>query len=230
MAHSAAAPHRQRLCLLQQIHLRRRSASALLANLDGEALVEPWQLRFTTGRRRKFWNKNCVAIGLSSGFIEPLESTSIHMIQSSILTLLINFPSRGDDAADAAQYNRNIGLDFETIRDFIILHYNATERSDTPFWDYVRTMEIPDTLKQRLALWKSHGRFPPHTPYDIFQFTDWIAVLIGQNVMPAVYDPLADLEDTDTMRKDLEAMRAQIRRAVEALPAHRDYLNRVMGN
>ncbi|MDE1937704.1 MAG: tryptophan 7-halogenase [Alphaproteobacteria bacterium] len=204
------------------------AAASLLANLDAPALGDPWQLRFTTGRRKKFWNKNCVAVGLASGFIEPLESTSIHLIQSGILTLLLNFPSLSGDAADAEQYNRNIALDYESIRDFVVLHYNATERNDTPFWDYVRTMEIPDTLQQRLEYFRSHARIPPRTPYDLFEFTDWIAVLIGQNVMPRSYDPLIDMYDVAEVRKQLADMRAQIRQTVQSLPSHRDFITRIM--
>jgi tryptophan 7-halogenase len=204
------------------------AVAALLANLDAPALGDPWQLKFTTGRRKKFWNKNCVAVGLASGFIEPLESTSIHLIQSSILTLLINFPSRSGDVADADQYNRNIALDFENIRDFVILHYHANERNDSPFWDEVRKMEIPDTLKYRVELFRSHGRIPPRTPYDLFDLGDWIAVLIGQNVIPQSYDPLVNLHDVADVRKRLETMRAQIRHAVQALPTHSEFIARVM--
>jgi tryptophan halogenase len=203
--------------------------ATLLANLDTKALVEPWQLRFTTGRRIKFWNKNCVAVGLSSGFLEPLESTSIHLIQSSILTLLVNFPSRDGDEADAAQYNRNIARDFENIRDFVILHYHATERTDSPFWDYVRTMTIPDTLRERIELFKSHGRVPPPSPYEVFKFAEWIAVMVGQNIIPRSYDPMVDMDDMGEMGRRFAAMRAEIRRIVETLPTHEDFIARRIG-
>lgn len=204
------------------------AVAALLANLDAPALGDPWQLKFTTGVRKKFWNKNCVAVGLASGFIEPLESTSIHMIQSSILTLLLNFPARTPNSADMDQYNRNIALRFEDIRDFIIFHYNATERNDSPFWDYVRTMELPASLKQRIDLFRSHGRVPPRHPYELFDLADWVPCMIGQNVMPQSYDPLVDLHDIDDVRKQLKDMRDEIRRTVQALPTHSEYLQRIM--
>ncbi|HEY2033365.1 MAG TPA: tryptophan halogenase family protein [Rhizomicrobium sp.] len=206
------------------------AVSSLLANLDTKATGEPWQLRFVTGRRKKFWNKNCVAVGLASGFLEPLESTSIHLIQSSILTLLVNFPSLAGDGPDAEQYNRNLTQDFENIRDFVILHYKATERNDSPFWDYVRTMEVPETLQRRIDLFRSHGRVPPHTIYDVFKFSEWIAVMIGQNIIPRSYDPIVDVEDIDEVRQRFAAMRAEIRKVAEALPSHAEYIARRMGS
>jgi len=203
--------------------------ASLLANLDTQALGEPWQLRFTTGRRTKFWNKNCVAVGLSSGFLEPLESTSIHLIQSSILTLLVNFPSLTGDEADAAQYNRNIAQDFENIRDFVILHYKATERNDSPFWDYVRAMDVPETLQQKIDLFRSHGRVPPPSTYDVFKYSEWIAVMLGQNIIPRAYDPMVDVEDIDEVRRRFAAMRAHIRMTAEALPTHDEFIARRIG-
>ncbi len=200
---------------------------SFLGNLDTPALGTPWQLKFTTGRRKIFWNKNCVAIGLASGFIEPLESTSIHMIQSSILTLLDYFPSRNADPADVAQYNRSIAHEFESIRDFIVLHYNATERNDSPFWDYVRTMDIPETLRWRLDLFRSHGRIPPKMPYDLWALTDWIAVLIGQNVIPRSYEPLVDVQDIEDVRKRMSKMRTTIRETAQALPTQEEFIARM---
>jgi len=204
--------------------------ATLLANLDGKALAEPRPIRFTTGRRKKSWNKNCVAIGLSSGFIEPLESTSIHLIQSGILTLLTYLPGDTQEQADTDEYNRLLALDYENIRDFIIFHYYATERDDSPLWKYCRAMEIPQRLRERIELFKAHGRIPARTPYDLFALTDWIAVLIGQNVIPRSYDPQTDMHDVGEMRRRMENIRTQISRTAQALPSHREYLSRVMGD
>ncbi|MCG8440218.1 MAG: tryptophan 7-halogenase [Caulobacterales bacterium] len=200
------------------------AAAALLADLDGEALDEPRVLRFVTGMRRKSWVKNCVAIGLSSGFMEPLESTSIHLIQTGVTKLLDFFPDRSFDQVDIDEYNHLTRFEFESIRDFLILHYHATERDDSPFWDYCRTMDIPDSLRRRIDLFRGRARFPPRT-HDLFTATSWIAVFLGQGVTPRGYEPLVDAHDINEVRARLQAQRKLIEEAAAALPLHADYVS-----
>jgi tryptophan halogenase len=199
------------------------SAATLLANLDGRALAEPRFLRFTTGRRRKFWNRNCIALGLAGGFLEPLESTSIHLIQKALTHLLNLFPDRHCAPAVADEFNRIAGTEYERIRDFIILHYKATERRDTPLWRYCRDMEIPDTLAYKMRQFRGSGRVVRYGG-DLFAATSWIAVLMGQGVWPERYDPLVDQRDTDTMRDRLHGIRDRIRGVAEGAHHHAEYL------
>jgi tryptophan halogenase len=155
-------------------------AEALLANLDGEALADPRPVRFAPGRRVNAWEKNVIAIGLSSGFLEPLESTSIHFIQTSIHRLLAMFPATNFAQADMDEFNRHARFEMEDVRDFLIAHYNVTRRTGDPFWDHVRTMELPDSLKERYALFRSSGRFFKHGAAELFAEESWVQVLIGQ--------------------------------------------------
>jgi tryptophan halogenase len=153
---------------------------SLLADLDGEPLADPRPVKFAPGRRLKSWDKNVIAIGLSSGFLEPLESTSIHLIQTGIHRLLAMFPGAGFSAADIDEYNRQARTESEDVRDFIIAHYKVTRRSGDPFWDHVREMDVPDTLKERFELFRSSGRFFKHGAAELFAEESWVQVLLGQ--------------------------------------------------
>jgi tryptophan halogenase len=171
----------------------------------------------------KFWNRNCIALGLASGFMEPLESTSIHLIQSGVLQLAAIFPDRTFDPADAAEYNRLQIGEFEHIRDFITLHYHATERSDQPLWQYCRSMPIPDTLAYRIELFRASGRVAFYDK-ELFVEPNWLSVLVGQHIQPRRHDPLADVLPLEDARGRLARLRSLIRQTAEAMPTHADFI------
>lgn len=206
-------------------HISDEDARAtLLANLDGPAINEPRFLRFKAGMRRKPWNKNVVALGLASGFMEPLESTALHLVQAGVTKLMGLFPHRGFDPVEIAEYNRVTTLQWERIRDFIVLHFKATERDDTPYWDQVRTMEVPDSLASRIELFRSAGRIIRHEE-DLFSEASWLAVLLGQAGPPRTYDPLADTVPMAAVAHNLQRMREHVRRQAEAMPTLRAFLD-----
>ncbi|HVZ99175.1 MAG TPA: tryptophan halogenase family protein [Caulobacterales bacterium] len=200
----------------------------LLSQLDGAPLTEPKVLRFTTGKRQKFWEKNCVAFGLAAGFMEPLESQSIHLIQSGVADFITMFPDRAFAQAEIDRYNRVTSTDWERIRDFLVLHYKATERDDTAFWNYCRNMDIPDFLAEKIRVFEGHGRIFREGE-ELFADSSWFAVMTGQGLLPTSYDPLVDVLDDDEIRARLAAVRAAISRAVELMPSHRDFLDRITG-
>jgi tryptophan halogenase len=198
----------------------------LRASVTGEPLAEPRLLRFTAGRRRKAWNKNVLAIGLAAGFLEPLESTSIHLVQSALTRLLALFPDREFASADIAYFNRATATEYERIRDFLIMHYHVTERDDSAFWRYVRTMPVPDTLAERLDLYRSRGRFFPEA-LDLFLEPSWIAVMEGQGLRPAGADPIA-MASIDQLSTLLPRMHQTISRTVERMPTHATFIRQCL--
>ena len=200
------------------------AASTLLANLDGKALSDPRALRFTTGVRKKVWNRNVVALGLASGFLEPLESTSIYLVQSGIQRLLGLFPDRDFDPLLAERFNRESLSEYERTRDFLILHYNATERDDTPFWDYCRTMSIPDTLREAIELFRNDGRYFRNGE-DFFALPSWVQVMLGQRIVPRSYHPIVDEMPDDQLVEHVDRMRRVITNCVDAMPMHQDFID-----
>ena len=199
------------------------AADVLVENLDAPRLAEPRMLRFVTGKRRQLWNRNVVAVGLSSGFLEPLESTSIHLIQNTVARLTTFFPFNRFDQADIDEFNRQSDFEFERIRDFIILHYKATERTDTEFWNYVRTMPIPDSLAHKLERWRSNGRVFRDSQ-ELFSEISWVEVLLGQRIAPRGYHPLVDTVPAEKIDEFLAGVRQTIARCVEAMPTHEQYV------
>jgi tryptophan halogenase len=201
-------------------HMSEDEATGLLmANLDGQPMAEPRALRFQTGRRKKCWNRNVVAIGLASGFVEPLESTSIHLVQMGISHLITNFPAHGFDPAVTQQFNDMMQLEYEWVRDFIVLHYKATERTDTAFWNQCREMEIPASLQHRIDLFKADGRVFRHGE-ELFAKPSWLQVMHGQRIRPASYHPLTDLMSEDEIAKYLDEVAGVIGACVDVMPTH----------
>ena len=195
----------------------------LLAEIDGEPVVDPWLVRFKTGTRKKAWNKNCVALGLAGGFIEPLESTSIHLMKVAVTRLIQDFPFNGCHEALIDHFNDKSRREFEGIRDFIILHYHITERDDSPFWNRCRTMEIPDSLKERIEIFREDAR-AYQTQHDLFRVDSWAQVLPGQRLNPQGYHRLAAMMPYDELRQSLADLRKTIADKVAKLPSHPDFL------
>ena len=198
--------------------------SRVLAKLDGAPQAEPRLLKFTAGCRRKFWVKNCVAIGLAGGFLEPLESTSIHLVQTGIAKLMLLFPDRGFSATEIEAYNGYTSQEYERVRDFIILHYKATLRDDTPLWRRCRDMSIPDSLQQKIDLFGAKGRALP-TPDDLFTEHSWIAVMLGQGIMPRGYDPLVDSLPVENLRRFVQHARDVVSKTAQAMPLHQAFID-----
>jgi tryptophan halogenase len=197
--------------------------ATLLRHVDGEPLAPPRMLRFVTGMRRQAWNRNCLAIGLSSGFLEPLESTSIHLIQSAIVRLLTFFPAREQSDEDIAEYNRLSRQEFELVRDFVVLHYHASHRSDSAFWEYCRTMPIPDSLSQRIKLYRNQGRISTESS-EIFQERNWVQVMQGQGIHPAGYNPIIDVIDRQDIEDYFTDIRQSIQQLVAEMPTHSEFI------
>jgi tryptophan halogenase len=201
------------------------AASTLRSRLEGRALAEPNLLRFAAGQRRKFWNRNCVALGLAGGFVEPLESTSIALIQSGISKLLTFFPLDEINSVDVAEANRLMHEEFERIRDFIILHYKGTQRADAPLWRQVREMSIPDTLARKIELFSSRGHIVKYAE-ESFEDASWLTMYAGFGILPTRYDPRADDIDESQLRAALLKMRQIIDQVARAAPTHAEFIAR----
>ena len=201
------------------------AASVLLSHLDGEALGEPRMLRFQTGRRSAFWVGNCVALGLASGFMEPLESTSIHLVQAGIARLLEMLPTRAFEPADIRRYNRLMTAEFESIRDFLILHFHATERADTDYWRDLAAMAVPESLNERLRIYAETGRIFREAD-DLFTKTSWLAVMDGQGLRARSYDPLAGAMPLDEAHARLDRIAAATKAAAQHMTPHGEFIAR----
>ncbi len=199
------------------------ATAVLLSNLDGVPLAEPRPLKFVTGKRNKTWNRNVVAVGLSGGFLEPLESTSIHLIQTAIGKLISLFPSAGFSQPDVDEFNAQMDFEFTRIRDFIILHYHLNQRTDSPFWQQCREMEVPESLNKRMALYRSHGRIFREAS-ELFTEVGWLQVMHGQGLRPEGYNALVDVYSEEQIREFLGGIEEVIGKCVDVMPRHADYI------
>ena len=195
----------------------------LLKNISGGRLTDPLQIKFRTGRRLKNWNKNCIALGLASGFLEPLESTSIHLIQRGVLRLMQLFPITGIKQPDVDEYNKQSLLEIHNIRDFIILHYKVTNRQDSPFWRYCRSMQVPDSLQHRIDLFRESARVFK-IPNELFGENSWIQVMLGQGLIPEQYHQTVDVMGDQELTRFMENIRTHVERTVAKLPNHQAYV------
>jgi tryptophan halogenase len=197
----------------------------LVGNLAGKPQAEPNFLRFVTGRRKKFWNRNVVALGLAAGFMEPLESTSIHLINTGINKLIALLSLNGITPTQEKAFNRLTTREYLRIRDFLVLHYNATARDDSPFWDYVRTMEVPDSLTEKVELFRLNGQIFREED-ELFTETSWAAVMMGQGIAMDGHNPMADRITTANLKTELDEIERSVRYVVDRMPTHGDYLAR----
>jgi len=198
---------------------------ALLSNLEGDVITEPKELRFRTGQRAKHWNRNCIGLGLAAGFLEPLESTSIHLIQRGVIRLLQMFPYDGIVESDQAEFNRQMDTEFRFVRDFIIMHYHVTERTDSEFWRRCRDMDIPDALQHRLDLFRDTGRVFDSVG-DIFAENSWTQVMLGQGIEPRSYHPIVDMMNEQELRQFMQIQRQKVDNVLNQLPTHQEFIDR----
>lgn len=206
-------------------HMSDDEARALLiSEIEGETLIQPRLIRYRTGRRRKTWDKNVVALGLSSGFVEPLESTSIHLIMIGVTRLMQLFPFGGISQVVVDRYNRQADDELVKIRDFIILHYKLTERTDSAFWDRVREMDIPDTLAHRIELFRESAQVF-QAPGELFQVDSWLQVMLGQRLAPRAYHHMGRLMPPQQLKQALDDLKRNIAGAVARLPGHQAFLD-----
>ena len=198
--------------------------ATLRENLDGEEITQPLVIKYRTGTRRKHWNKNCIAIGLSSGFLEPLESTSIHFIQQTIVKLMRMFPQNGIEQSDIDEFNAQTKFDVETTRDFIVLHYSEHNRTDSPFWRHCRNMPVPQRLAERVELFKKTGRvFRKNN--ELFD-DSWMQVMIGQGLIPESYHPIVNNMSDEELKRFLDHIKNNINSTVGQLPNHSGFIDK----
>jgi tryptophan halogenase len=200
-----------------------QAESILMNNLDGKPIAQPRHIKFTTGKRKKAWNKNVVAVGLAGGFMEPLESTSIHLVQTTITRLLMMFPHKGYDQIDIDTFNDINDREYAAIRDFLILHYKVNAREGSAFWDYCRNMAIPDTLQRKLDLYQSNGRIVRGSD-ELFTETSWLQVMHGQGLRTRGYHPLVDQRAPEEIAGFLANVKDVVARCVEHMPTHEEYI------
>jgi len=204
--------------------MQEQEAIDLLVNdVEGELKTDPIVVRYKTGRREKFWFKNCVAIGLSAGFLEPLESTSIHLIESAIMRLVNFFPNKTCHEVNAKEFNRLTTNEYNHIRDFIVLHYKATEREDSEYWRYCKYMEVPETLQEQIELFKTHGHLRVDDK-ELFKHDSWLAVLIGQGVWPKENSPILTFKNQFDLDRSFKSMLDNMKQTVEKMPTHEQFL------
>jgi tryptophan halogenase len=198
--------------------------SRLTTEVEGKTLTEPKLIKFRTGRRRKAWNKNCVSLGLASGFVEPLESTSINLIITGIIRLIRLFPFDGIQPSLVDEYNNQTLVELEKIRDFIVLHYHVTERQDSPFWRYCKNMEIPATLAHRIKLFTERAH-AFQSDGELFRVDSWTQVMLGQGIKPQQYHHVVKMMGNNELSRFLDGFRAHIAKEVEMLPNHQDFID-----
>ena len=196
----------------------------ILDNIEGETITEPRVIKFRTGKRRRHWNKNCVAMGLASGFIEPLESTSIHLIQRAIIRLMQMFPYNGIRESEVIEFNRQMDDEIHNIRDFIVLHYNVTNREDSRFWRHCRNMSIPESLQHRIDLFRETGRVFK-VDSELFGENSWIQVMLGQGLMPEQYHPIVDEMTDEELQRFMRGAEASVTKQVSRLPEHQAFID-----
>jgi tryptophan halogenase len=197
----------------------------LLENLDGRPLAEPRQLRFITGRRKQAWNRNCVAIGLAAGFVEPLESTSIQLIQTAAVRLVEYFPDMSFDPVKSAEYNRITANEFERIRDFLVLHYCLTQRTDSDFWRHCADIALPDNLGHTIEVFGACGKLPAHTE-ESYQDPSWVSIFVGNGFLPKSYDALVENVPVEQLKQLFVQRRAELARIAESMPTHEAFIQR----
>jgi len=204
------------------------ATSKLLADVEGRPITEPRIIPFRAGKRRKNWSKNCVAIGLASGFLEPLESTSIHLVMTALTRILQLFPQQNIPASAIEEYNNQAASEIEKIRDFIILHYKLTERDDSPFWRHCKNMEIPESLSHRIKLFKEIGR-SFQTEGELFRLDSWTQVMMGQGLYPEQYHPIVNTMNPTDLRQLLMGLQKNVAGMVDQMPSHDDFVRRYCG-